>query len=333
MHKCIQHTVSCTHFFTQSVVGYAGDDVYMHTAPLFHVGGLSSSLATLTAGALQVVLPRFDAQVCCVVLGLLLLLCLFVVVSACLVLVSACLALVSACLVLVAIVYCSTRAYTAHVHTQHKRHTTPTTHTPSLSPQQQTIQAIHHHAATSFIAVPTMLTDLHAACTTPLSTVRRVLIGGGTPSPEQLGQVQQCAPNAEVYVAYGMSEAASSITFDHVVDHGVDHALPISCRASHAAASGGVSGVDGQRTGGVGQPVLTTMAHGQRVGRPPTGIAVRLSDIGEILTRGPHVMLGYWGDAGATAQAVDDDGWLHTGVFGWVWVWGGTCFIPLIHTV
>ncbi|KAG1654945.1 hypothetical protein FOA52_003266 [Chlamydomonas sp. UWO 241] len=42
-------------------VGYARDDVYLHLAPLFHVGGLSSLLANLAAGAAHVVLPRFDA--------------------------------------------------------------------------------------------------------------------------------------------------------------------------------------------------------------------------------------------------------------------------------
>ena len=35
------------------VVGYREDDVYLHCAPLFHVGGLSSMVATLAAGATQ----------------------------------------------------------------------------------------------------------------------------------------------------------------------------------------------------------------------------------------------------------------------------------------
>jgi acyl-activating enzyme 14 len=39
-------------------VGYARNDVYLHLAPLFHVGGLSSLLANLAAGAAQVVLPK-----------------------------------------------------------------------------------------------------------------------------------------------------------------------------------------------------------------------------------------------------------------------------------
>lgn len=51
------------------------------------------------------------------------------------------------------------------------------------------------------------------------------------------------------------------------------------------------------------------------VGRPISGIDVRIADDGEVLTRGPHVMMGYWKDPGATAQAIQD-GWLHTGDLG-----------------
>lgn len=45
-------------------------------------------------------------------------------------------------------------------------------------------------------------------------------------------------------------------------------------------------------------------------------IEVRISDDGEILTRGPHVMVGYHDDRQATEQTIRD-GWLHTGDLGW----------------
>ncbi|WP_273736566.1 3-((3aS,4S,7aS)-7a-methyl-1,5-dioxo-octahydro-1H-inden-4-yl)propanoate--CoA ligase FadD3 [Mycolicibacterium septicum] len=51
-------------------------------------------------------------------------------------------------------------------------------------------------------------------------------------------------------------------------------------------------------------------------GRPIADFELRLDDSGEVLLRGPNVMLGYLDDPEATAAAVDADGWLHTGDIG-----------------
>jgi long-chain acyl-CoA synthetase len=64
--------------------------------------------------------------------------------------------------------------------------------------------------------------------------------------------------------------------------------------------------------------VSTPAAHQSgAVGLPLANVEVRIADDGEILTLGPHVMLGYWQDEEATANTIRD-GWLHTGDLGYL---------------
>ncbi len=49
------------------------------------------------------------------------------------------------------------------------------------------------------------------------------------------------------------------------------------------------------------------------IGKALPGIEVRLGERDELLAKGPNIMLGYWNNEEATAEAIDRDGWLHTG--------------------
>nr|WP_279582780.1 AMP-dependent synthetase/ligase [Fodinicola feengrottensis] len=124
---------------------------------------------------------------------------------------------------------------------------------------------------------------------------------------------------------------AEHALFDRLVYARLREALGGSCRAVLSA-----SAPLGERLGhffrGIGvpvfegygltetSPVATVNTLGQTrigsVGRPIPGTTVRIAEDTEILIKGEQIFAGYWKNPEATAEAIDSDGWFHTGDLG-----------------
>ncbi|MFE5936171.1 FadD3 family acyl-CoA ligase [Streptomyces sp. NPDC056470] len=122
------------------------------------------------------------------------------------------------------------------------------------------------------------LLDHPARSSYDLSTLRLVVTGAAVVPLRLVERLRGELGVGTVLTAYGLSEASGIVTM---------------CRRGDPA------------------DVIATTS-----GRPIPGTEVRLSEAGEVLVRGHHVMSGYFEDPEETARAVDADGWLHTGDVG-----------------
>ncbi|MFE5485527.1 FadD3 family acyl-CoA ligase [Streptomyces sp. NPDC056527] len=122
------------------------------------------------------------------------------------------------------------------------------------------------------------LLDHPARSSYDLSALRLVVTGAAVVPLRLVERLRGELGVATVLTAYGLSEASGIVTM---------------CRRGDPA------------------DVIATTS-----GRPIPDTEVRLSAAGEVLVRGHNVMSGYFEDGPATAEAVDADGWLHTGDVG-----------------
>ncbi len=156
------------------------------------------------------------------------------------------------------------------------------------------LAAVQKERATALYGVPTMfIAELdHPMFDMFDLTSLRTGIMAGSPCPiETMKQVIERMHASEMTIAYGLTEASPVFT-----QTTVDDDLVHKCE-----------------TVGTKHPLVEV-----RVVDPETGEDCPPNVPGELLTRGYHVMKGYYKNPEATAAAIDEDGWLHSGDLGTV---------------
>jgi fatty-acyl-CoA synthase len=152
-----------------------------------------------------------------------------------------------------------------------------------------TLAAIERERATALYGVPTMFIAELEDASLPSRDVSSLRTGimAGSPCPiEIMRQVIDRLGARELTIAYGQTEASPVITQTRTDD-------PLELRVET-----------------VGRPLPDVEV---KLVDPQTGATLGDNQQGELCTRGHVVMLGYYGDPVATANAIDPDGWLHTG--------------------
>lgn len=103
------------------------------------------------------------------------------------------------------------------------------------------------------------------------------------------------------------------------VSHSVSAGAALGDRLSHFFRGVGVTILEGYGLTETSSAATVNRPSALRVGtvgRPVPGTSVRIADGGEVLLAGPHIFAGYWNNPTATAEAIDPDGWFHSGDIG-----------------
>jgi long-chain acyl-CoA synthetase len=160
------------------------------------------------------------------------------------------------------------------------------------------LQLIETEGITEMFLVPAVLMILLATptlSTTDLSSLRVVFYGASPISEDVLVRCMAIF-DCDFCQVYGMTETTGAITALSAEDHDPD----------------------GPRKGllrSAGKPHSSVEL---RVVDPDSGDDAKLGEVGEVWTRSPYNMAGYWGKPEETAATVNADGWLHTGDAGYM---------------
>ena len=153
----------------------------------------------------------------------------------------------------------------------------------------QTLATIETERCTSLYGVPTMFIaqlDHPDFERVDFSSLRTGVMAGSPCPVEIMKQVRERMHMREVTICYGMTETSPVSTQTRVDD-------PVEKRVA---------------TVGPVHPHVEV-----KVVDPESGQLIRRGESGELCTRGYSVMLGYWDDETATAAAIDQGRWMHTG--------------------
>ncbi|MBK9710917.1 MAG: long-chain fatty acid--CoA ligase [Kouleothrix sp.] len=151
---------------------------------------------------------------------------------------------------------------------------------------QNVLHAIRRDRPTLFPGVPPMyaaISEVKDVRSYGLSSLRACL-SGAAPLPVEVQEGFERLTRARLVEGYGLTEAGP-----------VTHVNPLG---------------DARRPGFIGVPLPGTEA---KIVDLASGADLPAGNIGELLVRGPQVMLGYWNRPGETAEALLPDGWLRTG--------------------
>ena len=159
---------------------------------------------------------------------------------------------------------------------------------PGFDPEA-TLRAIAAERCTGVYGVPTMFIAMQnhpSFAEHDLSSLRTGIMAGSVCPVEVMKRCIAEMHMEEVSIAYGMTETS-----------------PVSCQTRAD------DDLD-RRTSTIGR----VHPHVEiKVVDPETGETVERGQPGEFCTRGYSVMLGYWEDEEKTREAIDADGWMHTG--------------------